>query len=441
MEQLHRLVMPMLRLPADESKFDEALRLAERGVGGFCIFGGDRATLPDQIRRLQQAAPHRLLIASDLERGAGQQISGLSDHPCAAALGPDAAEAAGIRTAIEARGVGITMAFAPVCDVGSESRNPIIQSRAFLDPAVAAPRFVVGARAHGLRTCAKHFPGHGATRVDSHSDLPRVDVPLTVWFERDLPPFAACIAAGVDAIMSAHLACPALSDDQDLPATLSRRVMTDLLRGEMGFEGLVVTDALLMDGVLKGRSEAEAAVQAVEAGCDLLICPKDIEGVLGAAVRAGTEEALARMAAAAEPLADPLELAAELSIRTRGEFPIPPGEHPLRIFSLDGGGAEWAAAAGIAYEERDFKGNDLGRGEGVGLARPTVALLRADRAWAGALGLPEEVQRAAAAAETVLLFGPSILLEHLRPESVLVAPGQDPMTLRAVAKSAFPGAD
>ena len=105
-----------------------------------------------------------------------------------------------------------------VCDVGSESLNPIIQARAFLEPAMSAPRFVVGARAQGLRTCAKHFPGHGATQQDSHSDLPRVDAPLSVWCERDLPPFAAAIAAGVDAVMTAHLAAPALTGDESLTA-------------------------------------------------------------------------------------------------------------------------------------------------------------------------------------------------------------------------------
>jgi len=441
MENLHRLVMPMLRLPAGDKRFDRALRLAERGVGGFCVFGGDAATLPGLLQRLQEAAPHPLLFAADLERGAGQQFAGLSDHPCNAALGPDEAEAAGIRTAIEARRVGITMTFAPVADVGSESANPIIQSRAFLQPEMSAPRFIVGARAHGLRTCAKHFPGHGATTTDSHSDLPRVDAPLSVWFERDLPPFAACIAAGVDAVMSAHLACPALTGEPDLPATLSRRVMTDLLRGELGFQGLNVTDALLMEGVLQGRSEGEAAVRALEAGCDLLICPKDIEGVLGGAVSAGTEEALARVAAAAEPLLDPLDRAATRSIRTRGDFPIGPGEHALQIFSIAGEGAAWGAQSGIAYVERDFKGKKVAEGSGLGLARPTVALLRPDRAYAGELALPEPVRVAAQAADTVLLFGPAILLEKLRPNAVLMAPGQDPRTLRAAAKCAFPAGE
>jgi beta-glucosidase-like glycosyl hydrolase len=429
--------MPMLRLPASDEQIEEALRLAERGVGGFCVFGGDASTLPDLLRRLRAAAPHPLLIASDLERGAGQQVAGLSDHPPAAALGPAAAEAAGVRTAIEARRVGITMAFAPVCDVGSESRNPIIQSRAFLDPVQAAPRFVVGARSQGLRTCAKHFPGHGATIVDSHSDLPRVDAPLAVWCERDLPPFAAAIAAGVDAVMSAHIACPALSGEADTPATLSHRVMTTLLREEMGFQGLTVTDALLMDGVRAGRSEEDAAALALQAGCDVLLCPEDVDGVLRAAARAGGEASLERMSVASEPLPEPLAVAAERSIRTRGTFPVGRGVHPLRIFALHGSGSELAQEAGIAYEQSDFEGNTLAPGDGAGLERPVVAILRADRAWAGSLALPEPVKRAAEAADAILLFGPTILLEGLRPEAVLVAPGQDPMTLRAAAKCAF----
>jgi len=432
-----RLVMPMLRLPASDAEFDTALRLAERGVGGFCVFGGDVATLPGLIDRLQAAAPHRLLIASDLERGAGQQIAGLSMHPPPAALGPDAAEIAGARTAVEARRMGITMAFAPVCDVGSESLNPIIQARAFLEPAMCAPRFVVGARAQGLRTCAKHFPGHGATHVDSHSGLPRVDAPLSVWGERDLPPFAAAIAAGVDAVMTAHLAAPALTGDENLPATLSHRVMTGLLRGEMGFRGLTVTDALLMEGVRGGRTEGEAAALALAAGCDVQLCPEDVEDVLAAVVDAGTDVSLERMIAASEPLRDPLEKAAAHSLRTRGDFPLEPGGHTLRIWSLAGKGAEMAAIAGLAYEERDFDGKLVAEGAGRGLAQPTIAILRPDCAWGGEMVLPDVVRAAAGEAYAVLLFGPSILLEDLHPEAVLVAPGQDPMTLRAAAECAF----
>ena len=159
--------------------------------------------------------------------------------------------------------------------------------------------------------------------------------------------------------------------------------------------------------------------------------------MLAAVVEAGTEASLERMVAASIPLRDPLEKAAEQSIRTRGSFPIAPGDHPLRIWSLGGGGAALAESAGLAFEERDFDGSLLREGAGAGLATSTVAILRPDRAWAGGLVLPDAIRQAADEAHSVLLFGPSILLEDLRPAGVLVAPGQDPLTLRAAARSAF----
>lgn len=407
-----RLVLPALRLPAD---LDPYLRLAARGVGGFCVFGGD-AGLAEQLARLQAAAPHELLIAADMEAGAGQQVAGLSRHPPAAALDPEAAEACGIRTALEARPLGVTMTFAPVCDVASEPSNPIIQGRAFRDPGACAPRFVLGARRFGLRTCAKHFPGHGATRLDSHDALPVVEADAATWHARDLPPFRACIAAGVDAVMTAHLACPALTGSPDLPATLSRRVITDLLRGEMGFQGLVVTDALLMEGVRRGRSEAEAAALALEAGCDALLCPADVEGVLRAVASVEAEAALARVAAAARPLPDPLVRAAEASVESRGELPVERGPHAPQVFDLDGGDGRAVAAA-------------FG-----GLAVPAVVLLRSDRAWGGALALPDAARAAAARAELVILLGPAPLLEGLAPARFVRAPGRDPYTFSAVVR-------
>jgi beta-glucosidase-like glycosyl hydrolase len=250
-----RLLMPMLRYP---KRLDQARDLARAGVGGFCVFGGD-ARLPLLIEELQALAPHPLLIASDLEEGAGQQVAGQPRHPPAILLDPDAAEAAGARTALDARPLGITMNFAPVCDVSSHDRNPIIQERAFRDPAACAPRYIAGARRYGMRTCAKHFPGHGATDADSHDALPVVDADAATWRERDLPPFRAAIEAGVDAVMTAHIDCPALTGEPGLPATLSRAVVTGVLRGELGFSGLVVTDALLMEGVLMSSRSRRAA--------------------------------------------------------------------------------------------------------------------------------------------------------------------------------------
>jgi beta-glucosidase-like glycosyl hydrolase len=404
-----RLVLPGLRFPTD---LERELRLAERGVGGFCVFGGD-ARLRDTLDRLQAAAPHPLLFASDMEDGAGQQIEGLARHPPAAALDPDAAEAAGIRTAVEARRLGLTMTFAPVCDVVSDPKNPIISGRAFPDASACAPRFVRGARRMGLRTCAKHFPGHGGTREDSHSHLPVVDASPDTWRRRDLPPFAACIEAGVDAVMTAHIACPGLTGSPTLPATLSWKVITDLLRHELGFSGLVVTDALLMEGVQAGRSEAEAAVLALEAGCDGLLCPADPEGVLEAIGSVDAGAALERMAIAARPLPDPLAAAAAASVTSGGRLPAGPGPHAPEVFDLDGGGAAPLAA---------------------GLAVPTVVILRSDRAWGGPLALPEDVLERARHAGLVILLGPKVLLAGLEPDAWIHAPGRDRYTLAEVSR-------
>ncbi len=407
-----RLVVPGLRFPTD---LERELRLAERGVGGFCIFGGD-ARLKEALDRLQAAAPHPLLFASDMEEGAGQQIEGLERHPPAVALHPEAAEAAGIYTAVEARRLGLTMTFAPVCDLVSEPRNPIIQGRAFADPAASAPRFVRGARRMGLRTCAKHFPGHGATREDSHAELPVVEAPPDVWRRRDLPPFAACIEAGVDAVMTAHIACPGLTGSPTLPATLSWKVITDLLRGELGFAGLVVTDALLMEGVRTGRGEAQAAVLALEAGCDALLCPADPERVVEAIERVDASAALERMAHAAQPLPDPLAAAAAASVTSGGPLPAGPGPHRPEVIDLDGGQA-------VPLE--------------AGLAVPSVIILRSDRAWGGPLELPAEVVARARRAGLVVLLGPRVLLEGLEPQAWIHAPGRDPRTLAEVARRAY----
>ncbi|MEM8883552.1 MAG: glycoside hydrolase family 3 N-terminal domain-containing protein [Planctomycetota bacterium] len=428
-----RLVVPALRWPlASEEPY---LRLAERGIGGFCVFGGGPG-LAALLRRLQEAAPHPLLFAADHEDGVGQHVPGYTVHPAAQAMTPASARLAGMRTAVEARQLGFTMVFAPVCDVTSNVRNPIIQSRAFLDPSSCAPAYIEGAHLFGLRTCAKHFPGHGATSSDSHDDLPRVDAPADVWRRRDLPPFARAIEAGVDAIMTAHIDCPALTGGDGIVATLSRRVMHDLLREEMGFEGLLVTDALLMDGVLQGRSEPEAAEQALAAGCDVLLCPGDLEGVLAAAARApDPEAALARMAVASELRPDPLDEAAAAAVECPG--PLAAGDHPMEIFARGPEGATLASLLGGAFILRDFEGRERSRGTGPGFATPTVAILRPDRAWGGRLVLPDAVWEKVRKSPSVLLFGARSLLRDHTPGWLLWAPGSEEPTLRAAVRKAI----
>lgn len=276
--------MPALRLDKVGAAAcrEEGLRLVERiGPGGFILFGGGAVEVAALCRDLQEASGHKLLLAADLERGAGQQFRGLTriPTPMAIAACPDAeplAALAGRLTACEAQAVGINLVFAPLVDVNSEPGNPIINVRAFSDSpdraARLAAQWIHGAQAVGVAACAKHFPGHGNTRTDSHLELPEGPTDADSLRLVHGAPFRAAIAAGVRAIMVAHMTVPAL-DASGLPATLSRPVVTDYLRGELGFRGLIVTDALIMEGV--HRPEPEAARLALAAGNDLLLYPRD----------------------------------------------------------------------------------------------------------------------------------------------------------------------
>jgi hypothetical protein len=191
---------------------------------------------------------------------------------------PALSEAFGAWTAAEARQVGVNWIFAPVADVTNNPYNPIIAIRSFGgDPQAVGDHvaaFVRGCQSQGALACAKHFPGHGDTATDSHSRLGTLPVDRSRLEAVEWPPFRAAIAAGVASLMSAHLAVPAL-DAADVPATLSRAVMTGLLRETWGFQGIIVTDALLMGGITTVRDPAEAGVEAILAGCDMLLMPPD----------------------------------------------------------------------------------------------------------------------------------------------------------------------
>lgn len=276
--------------------------VVELGIGGYIIFGGNVDSTAQLTSELAGEASQPLLVASDLERGLGQQLDGGTVFPTQMAVGAtgvsDLAYAQGWATAREALSVGIDLVFSPVADVASEPANPIIGIRAFGgDPAMVADMtaaFVRGCQQAGAAATAKHFPGHGDTSLDSHIELPSVAADRATLESREFVPFRAAIDAGVRVIMTAHVAYPALTGG-DVPATLSHAVMTDLLRRDMGFEGVLVTDALLMGGVAKRYACGEAAVMALEAGVDILLMPPDVEEAIGAvreAVRAGrvTEE-------------------------------------------------------------------------------------------------------------------------------------------------------
>jgi beta-N-acetylhexosaminidase len=248
------------------------------------------------LNRMQRMPKVPLLVGADFERGASMRVEGTTVFPHAMAFGatgdPAFSRFEGEVTAREARALGVHWVYYPVADVNNNPDNPIINIRSFgEDPqAVAAhvKAFIEGAHSDKRNfalTTAKHFPGHGDTAVDSHLNLPTLNAGRERLERLELLPFRAAIEAGVDSIMTAHIAVPALAPP-DVPATLSPAILTDLLRNEMGFKGLVVTDALDMGGIAQGFGGAEAAVRALEAGADVLLMPLDPDVALRAVVAA-----------------------------------------------------------------------------------------------------------------------------------------------------------
>jgi beta-N-acetylhexosaminidase len=292
-----------------------AARLLERGLGSVCLFGSNIPAYAG-VRALSDAVHDSgadVLVATDEEGGDVTRLHTAegSSFPGNAALGvvDDPAltrrVAASIGNLLAAAGVDLDLA--PVVDVNSNPRNPVIGVRSFGADAELVARhtaaYVGGLQSAGVGACAKHFPGHGDTAVDSHLGLPTVDVGLDVLMARELVPFAAAVRAGTLAVMTSHVLLPAL--DADRPATLSPGVL-GMLRGELGFDGLLVSDAVDMAGASAGRGEPAAAVLALAAGCDLVCLGADKDeadhlGVLDAIVEAVRDGSLpeSRLAEAA----------------------------------------------------------------------------------------------------------------------------------------------
>jgi beta-glucosidase-like glycosyl hydrolase len=300
-----RLVCPALRFRrgsfgSERAKLVQALAA---GVGGFIFFGGTRAAVTALTQSLRAQADRPLLLGSDLERGAGQQIRGLTELPPPAALGYvndlEATKRAGAITAAEARAVGLNWIFAPVCDLDVEPRNPIVQTRSFGAEAALVSAHVAawirGCQEQGVMACAKHYPGHGRTTTDSHEGLPVVDAAAGELQQADAAPFAAAVQAGVGSVMGAFVAYPGW-DPSGAAATFSRPIL-DYLRASIGFDGLVVTDAFIMGGATAAAPEGDAAVAAVNAGCDVLLYPTDwvcVARALESVEAARADEALGR---------------------------------------------------------------------------------------------------------------------------------------------------
>jgi beta-N-acetylhexosaminidase len=292
------------------------------GLAGITLYGPNIAS-PAQLagltRRLAAAAPSPV-IAIDEEGGDVTRIAHQtgSPYPGNAALGAvdDPALTAAVYRGLGAdlTALGVNLDLAPSVDVNSAAGNPVIGTRSFgSDPDLVtrhAAAAVGGLQAAGLAACAKHFPGHGSTTLDTHHEVATVDVPMDLLARRDLPPFVAAIGAGARAVMPGHLRVPGLTGD--LPASLSAAALTGLLRGELGFTGVIISDALEMQAVSGPFGIPEAAVRAVAAGTDLLCLGRDQDWKSYLAVRAALVSAVGDGRLPAARLADAAARVAEL---------------------------------------------------------------------------------------------------------------------------------
>jgi len=272
--------------------------LLEEGVGGVILLSGSAAEVALRCTQLKRWANQPLLLCADVEEGVGQRFDGATWLVPPLALGRlyqrepqravELAERYGQCTGRDARALGLNWVLGPVCDVNNNPANPVINVRAWgEDPDTAgalAAAFVRGVQAEGVLSCAKHFPGHGDTSSDSHLTLPLLPHSRERLAAVELPPFQQAIAAGVASVMTAHLMLPAL--DSERPATLSKPVLTGLLRQQLGFGGLIVTDALVMDAITGRYGAGEAAVLALEAGADLVLMPADADDAITAIAEA-----------------------------------------------------------------------------------------------------------------------------------------------------------
>lgn len=275
--------------------------MAKFHVGGFgvtvptegpLLLKSEPLETAELTNRLQKDSKYPLIFAADFERGLTMRLNGGTAFPAAMAIGAagdvNLARDFGRISAEETRALGIHWNWFPVADVNSNPANPIIDTRSFgEDPALVSKMvdaYIEGAHSAGMLTTVKHFPGHGDTDTDSHLALARVHGDMERLNTVELVPFRSAIKAGVDSVMVGHLLVPAIEPDPNRPASVSAKVITGLLKGQMGFRGLVVTDALDMAGltrVFPGSQHdvaGEAAVAAVQAGNDMVIIPGDLDG-------------------------------------------------------------------------------------------------------------------------------------------------------------------
>ncbi len=299
---LAQLLIPVVRWTPGRGFSDERPRIDEAlalGVGGFQFIGGEQDAVRALAKELQLKSRHPLLIAAELERGAGQQFIGATGLPPVAAIVStgdlESLRRAARLTAREARTMGVNWNLAPVCDLDLLAENPVLGTRAMGSDARKVAALVIAwieaCQAEGVLACAKHFPGVGRVTMDTADGMPVVDFPADQLKDQDLHPFRAAIGAGVASMMASHVAFPSL-DSSRSPASLSREMLQWLLRQQLKYDNLIVSDALTLAAVQEGHDAARAAVLALRAGCDVLLDPGDLETTLQAVERAAGDGTL-----------------------------------------------------------------------------------------------------------------------------------------------------
>jgi len=281
-KKIGQLLMPRIDFSEPHS-LSHAKELVQKNyIGGFIVFGGSMEVVRDSTEQLQNLSEFPLFFGCDAERGLGQKLSGSTLFPFAMSLGAIGDEELVYRQAgIISREMlysGLNLIFAPVIDVNRNAENPIISIRSYGDDPYLVSKlgnaFIKGSQDNGIMSCAKHFPGHGNTEIDSHISLPNITQTREDFYKFDLVPFMEAIRSGVSSIMIAHLYVPEICKN-GFPTTISSEVIRDLLIHGLGFDGLVITDSFRMGAITEYGKEENVARLAISSGCDIILDPRE----------------------------------------------------------------------------------------------------------------------------------------------------------------------
>lgn len=459
--QAVQLLFPGFRFGTNDPA--QAVRLVKMGVGGFCLYAGTAAKVAELTTELQSHASHTLLFCADYEDGLPSHCADGTALPSNMGIGAAGSEDLAFRkgaiTARESRAVGVDWVLAPVLDLANEPANPIVNIRSFSrDPREVerlASAYLRGLRSQGALSCVKHFPGHGRARQDSHLKMPLLDLTRAEMESADMVPFTA-LAAKTDGVMTGHLDIPALTREPGLPYSLSGDV-AKTLRGRLGFQGVVMTDALHMGAVSERFSELEAAKRALLGGSDILLVPRDpaslardlgaalekepalreavlasharLEKARGAALQARPRAGLEEVGGSAHVKEAEKMAAACLAWSGRPIKPV-----PKIIFYLEPETTDPQKWRGMAFVETLRKeGVEVKPWGTASSGEPLViGSFAGPRAWTGRIGYDEDtlsgISRgtAGAAARMVVSFGSPFVFEGLGGEGLCAFSRQAP---------------